>query len=123
GPLSRADVGASAAPGVELGPDGVVAVNTTIAHAHGEGGLSGPPLLERGLDVVARLRTRLGPEPVIIAVGGITTSADAREYLAVGATLVQGYTGFIYRGPLWASRINRALAADADRASTAAVAT
>ena len=120
--LSDDDVDAIADLVVELGLDGVVAVNTTIAHAHGEGGLSGPPLLERGLDVVARLRIRLGPEPVIIGVGGITTSADAREYLAVGATLVQGYTGFIYRGPLWASKINRALAADADRASTAAVA-
>ena len=98
---------------VELGLDGVVAVNTTTAHAYGDGGLSGPPLLHRGLDVVARLRTRLGPDPVIIGVGGISTAADAREYLAVGATLVQGYTGFVYRGPLWAFRINRALAADA----------
>ncbi|MCG2798315.1 MAG: quinone-dependent dihydroorotate dehydrogenase [Cellulomonas sp.] len=99
----------------ELGLDGVVAVNTTIAHDLGEGGLSGPPLLARGLDVVARLRSRLGPEAVLIGVGGITDPADALEYLAVGATLVQGYTGFIYVGPGYARRIGRQLAADADR--------
>jgi len=119
--LSDDDVDAVADLALELGLDGVVAVNTTTAHAYGAGGLSGLPLLDRGLDVVARLRTRLGPEPVIIGVGGISTAADAREYLAVGATLVQGYTGFIYQGPLWAARINRALAADAARARTAEV--
>ncbi|HEY8719945.1 quinone-dependent dihydroorotate dehydrogenase [Pengzhenrongella sp.] len=116
--LSDDDIDAIADLALELGLDGVVAVNTTIAHTRGAGGLSGPPLLHRGLDVVARLRTRLGSDPVIIGVGGITTAGDAREYLAVGATLVQGYTGFIYQGPFWASRINRALAADAARART-----
>ncbi len=113
--LSDDDVDAVADLALELGLDGIVAVNTTIAHDLGPGGLSGPPLLTRGLDVVARLRSRLGPEPVIIGVGGITTLPDAREYLAVGATLVQGYTGFAYRGPFWASRLNRGLAADALR--------
>ncbi len=96
---------------VELGLDGVVAVNTTISHDLGPGGLSGPPVRRRGLAVVGRLRGRLGPEPVIIGVGGITTAADAAEYLAAGATLVQGYTGFIYVGPAYAARIGRALAA------------
>lgn len=113
--LSDDDVDAVADLVLELGLDGIVAVNTTIAHDLGPGGLSGPPLLARGLDVVARLRSRLGPEPVIIGVGGITTLPDAREYLAVGATLVQGYTGFAYRGPFWASRLNRGLADDALR--------
>ena len=113
--LSDDDVDAIADLAAELDLDGVVAVNTTINHSYGAGGLSGPPLLSRGLDVVARLRTRLGPDPVIIGGGGITTTADAREYLAVGATLVQGYTGLIYQGPFWAARINRALAADAER--------
>jgi len=123
--LSDEDVDAVAELAAELGLDGVVAVNTTIAHDLGPGGLSGPPVLARGLDVVARLRSRLGPDAVIIGVGGVSTPADAREYLAVGATLVQGYTGFIYRGPAWASRITRALASDAarraDDRSTAAV--
>ena len=120
--LSVDDVDAIADLVLELGLDGVVAVNTTVEHPYGDGGLSGPPLFERGLDVVAQLRTRLGSEPVIIGVGGISTSADAREYLAVGATLVQGYTGFIYSGPLWAARINRALAADAARVRATEVA-
>ncbi|MFC8193206.1 quinone-dependent dihydroorotate dehydrogenase [Cellulomonas sp. NPDC057328] len=113
--LSDDDVDAVADLVAELGLDGVVAVNTTIAHDLGPGGLSGPPVLARGLDVVARLRTRLGEEAVVIGVGGITTPADAREYLAVGATLVQGYTGLVYEGPAYAARITRALAADAAR--------
>ena len=108
--LSDDDVDAVAELAAELGLDGIVAVNTTIGHDLGPGGLSGPPVLARGLDVVARLRNRLGPDAVIIGVGGITTAADAREYVAVGATLVQGYTGLIYEGPAYASRIARALA-------------
>jgi dihydroorotate dehydrogenase len=107
--LSDDDVDAVADLAVELGLDGVVAVNTTIAHTLGAGGLSGPPVRARGLEVVARLRARLGADPAIIGVGGISTAADARAYLAAGATLVQGYTGFVYGGPFWASRINRAL--------------
>ncbi|MCC2313258.1 quinone-dependent dihydroorotate dehydrogenase [Cellulomonas xiejunii] len=113
--LSDDDVDAVADLVTELGLDGVVAVNTTIAHDLGPGGLSGPPVLPRGLDVVARLRTRLGPDPVIIGVGGISGPADAREYLAVGATLVQAYTAFIYEGPTLPARIGRALAQDAAR--------
>jgi dihydroorotate dehydrogenase len=107
--LADADVDAVADLVVDLGLDGMVAVNTTIAHDLGPGGLSGPPLLDRGLAVVARLRERLGRGPVIIGMGGITTVDDARAYLAAGADLLQGYTAFIYEGPFWASRINRAL--------------
>ncbi|WP_298456923.1 quinone-dependent dihydroorotate dehydrogenase [uncultured Cellulomonas sp.] len=108
--LSDDDVDAVADLARELGLAGVVAVNTTIGHALGPGGLSGPPLLGRGLQVVGRLRRRLGADAVVIGVGGITTADDARAYLHAGATLVQGYTGFVYGGPLWAARINRALA-------------
>ena len=107
--LSDDDVDAVAGLATELDMAGVVAVNTTIDHVHGEGGLSGPPLLPRGLEVVARLRSALGPDAVVIGCGGITTPDDARAYLAAGATLIQGYTGFIYEGPFWASRVNRAL--------------
>ena len=82
------------------------------ATTSGPAGCPARRVLARGLDVVARLRNRLGPDAVIIGVGGITTAADAREYVAVGATLVQGYTGLIYEGPAYASRIARALAAD-----------
>jgi dihydroorotate dehydrogenase len=55
------------------------------------------------------LRQNLDPEHVIIGSGGISTAQDARRYLDAGANLVQGYTGFIYNGPLWARKINRAL--------------
>lgn len=108
--LSDADVDAVADLVRERGLAGIVAVNTTIDHGHGAGGLSGPPLLPRGLAVVRRLRDRLGPGPTIIGVGGITTADDARAYLAAGASALQAYTAFIYRGPFWASGINRALA-------------
>ncbi|KGM10945.1 quinone-dependent dihydroorotate dehydrogenase [Cellulomonas bogoriensis] len=107
--LADEDVDAVADLVTELGLDGVVAVNTTVAHDMGEGGLSGPPLLPRGLQVVGRLRARLGQGAVLIGAGGITTVADARAYLDCGADLVQGYTGFIYQGPFWAARINRRL--------------
>jgi dihydroorotate dehydrogenase len=107
--LAGEDIDAVADLVLELGLDGVVAVNTTIGHDRGPGGLSGPPLLGRGLEVVARLRARLGTGPVIIGVGGITRADDVRAYLRAGADLTQGYTSFVYEGPLWASRINRAL--------------
>ena len=108
--LSDDEIDGVADLAADLGLAGVVAVNTTIDHDLGEGGLSGPPLLPRGLAVVARLRQRLGDGPTIIGCGGITTGEDARAYLDAGANLVQGYTGFIYEGPFWASRVNRALA-------------
>lgn len=107
--LADDDIDAVADLVLELGLDGVVAVNTTIGHDRGPGGLSGPPLLGRGIEVVARLRKRLGTGPVIIGVGGITRADDVRAYLRAGADLTQGYTSFVYEGPLWASRINRAL--------------
>lgn len=107
--LADDDIDAVADLVLELGLDGVVAVNTTIGHDRGPGGLSGPPLLGRGIEVVARLRKRLGTGPVIIGVGGITRADDVRAYLRAGADLTQGYTSFVYEGPLWAARINRAL--------------
>lgn len=94
----------------EIDLAGVVAVNTTVDHPYGEGGLSGPPLLDRGVAVVRRVRGRLGPDRAVVGVGGITTAADARRYLDAGADLVQGYTGFVYVGPAWAARVNRGLA-------------
>ncbi|SDQ46122.1 quinone-dependent dihydroorotate dehydrogenase [Quadrisphaera sp. DSM 44207] len=108
--LSDADVDAVADLVAELGLDGVVAVNTTVAHDLGPGGLSGPALRARGLAVVARLRRRLGPHALVVGVGGVSAPADALAYRRAGADLVQGYTGFVYRGPGWARRLNRALA-------------
>jgi dihydroorotate dehydrogenase len=49
------------------------------------------------------------PELCVISVGGVDTASDVAERLANGATLVQGYTAFLYRGPLWAATINRGL--------------
>jgi dihydroorotate dehydrogenase len=120
--LADDDVDAVADLVLELGLDGVVAVNTTIGHDRGPGGLSGPMLLPRGLEVVARLRRRLGPEPVIIGVGGVTGADDVRAYLRAGADLAQAYTAFIYSGPLWPSRINRALTRSAGSVSAGRVA-
>lgn len=107
--LADADIDAVADLALDLGLAGVSAVNTTIAHDHGAGGMSGPPLLERGLTVVSRLRRRLGEGPTIIGMGGISSATDARAYLGAGADLVQAYTGFIYGGPTWPGRINREL--------------
>ncbi|GAB4086128.1 quinone-dependent dihydroorotate dehydrogenase [Myceligenerans cantabricum] len=116
--LADEDVEAVADLAVELGLDGIVAVNTTIGHDRGPGGLSGPILRARGVDVVTRLRKRLGQGPVIIGVGGITSADDVRAYLHAGADLTQGYTSFVYEGPLWASRINRALTRSAGSAAS-----
>ena len=76
----------------------------------GEGGLSGAPLRHRSLEVLTRLRRRVGDQVVLIAAGGIETPQDAWERILAGATLIQGYTAFIYNGPLWPRRINRGLA-------------
>jgi len=107
--LANADVDAVADLATELELDGVVATNTTVMHERGPGGLSGPPVRERALEVVARLRARMGQEACIVGVGGIDTVEDAQEMLAAGATLVQGYTALVYRGPVWPARLNAAL--------------
>ena len=107
--LADADVDAVADLAIELGLDGIVATNTTIGHERGPGGLSGPPLLARSLDVIGRLRARVGADMCLIGVGGVTTAADARAMLDAGATLVQAYTALVYQGPFWPSRVNRAL--------------
>jgi len=108
--LDDDDVTAVAGLVTELGLAGVVATNTTIAHDHGPGGLSGRPLHPRALEVVRLLRSRLGPGAVVIGVGGISTAAEARAMLAAGADLLQAYTAFIYRGPAWPGALNRELA-------------
>ncbi|MFV0433577.1 MAG: quinone-dependent dihydroorotate dehydrogenase [Leucobacter sp.] len=104
-----------------LGLDGIIATNTTISREGlsesaaevermGAGGLSGAPLRDRSLEVLQRIRAA-APDPgfCIISVGGVTTADDVLARLRAGATLVQGFTAFIYEGPLWARAINRAL--------------
>jgi dihydroorotate dehydrogenase len=87
--------------------DAVIATNTTVAregvagqpHEHEAGGLSGAPLNARATYVVRQLVHALAGKLPVIGVGGIMTGADARERLAAGASLVQLYTGLVYRGP------------------------
>ncbi|PKQ18500.1 MAG: dihydroorotate dehydrogenase (quinone) [Actinobacteria bacterium HGW-Actinobacteria-8] len=108
--LADDDIDAVADLALELGLDGIVATNTTIGHERGPGGLSGPPLLSRSVEVIARLRVRVGGDMCLIGVGGIATADDARAMLDAGATLVQAYTALVYEGPFWPSRVNRQLA-------------
>ncbi|MFI5083540.1 MAG: quinone-dependent dihydroorotate dehydrogenase [Streptosporangiales bacterium] len=119
--LADADVDAIADLALELGLDGIIATNTTVSRdglaspaaevaAAGAGGLSGPPLRDRSLEVLARLHARAGDRLVLIGAGGIETPQDAWDRLQAGATLVQAYTGFVYGGPLWPRRMHAGLA-------------
>ena len=100
--------------------DGIIATNTTITRDHlltdqaqvaalGEGGLSGAPLRAKSTRMVADLYRLTKGQVPIIGVGGIFTAEDAWEKIAAGASLVQLYTGFIYRGPGVAREINEGL--------------
>ncbi len=116
--LADEDVLAVADLATKLKLAGVIATNTTISRAGlktpaakvqaiGDGGLSGAPLKGRSLEVLKLLKARLGDSMAIVSVGGVETPAETQERLEAGATLVQGYTGFIYCGPLWARKINK----------------
>jgi dihydroorotate dehydrogenase len=101
------------------GIDGVIATNTTISreavkglsHAEEAGGLSGAPVFEPSNAVIRQLRAALGKSMPIIGVGGVMSGAQARAKLDAGATLVQIYTGLIYRGPALVPQAAAALAA------------
>jgi dihydroorotate dehydrogenase len=119
--LADEDIDAIADLAVELGLDGIIATNTSTARhglasdpavvqAAGPGGLSGAPLKQRALEVLRRLHARAGGRLVLVAAGGIETADDAWDRIRAGATLVQGYTGFIYGGPLWPHRVQAGLA-------------
>ncbi|MCE4024460.1 quinone-dependent dihydroorotate dehydrogenase [Microbacterium sp. Au-Mic1] len=114
------EVTAIAELAVAEGLDGLIATNTTISReglttdpakvvAAGEGGLSGAPLKARSLAVLRLVRDAVPADFCVISVGGIETGAEVRERLDAGATLVQGYTAFLYRGPLWARQIRAGL--------------
>lgn len=119
--LSEQQLGAIADLAMTLALDGIVAVNTTVdrgtlaasadmATSIEGGGVSGAPLKARALEVLRYLHARVGDSLVLISVGGIETPEDALERVVAGATLVQAYTGFVYEGPGWPRRMNRALA-------------
>ncbi|TAL54745.1 quinone-dependent dihydroorotate dehydrogenase [Pandoraea sp.] len=103
------------------GIDGVIATNTTIdreavktlPHADEAGGLSGRPVFERSNRVIRSLHAALGDAIPIIGVGGILSGADARAKIDAGASLVQIYSGLIYRGPVLVAECAAALAAGA----------
>ena len=119
--LDDEDVDAVADLALDLGLDGIIATNTTIRREGlrsdaaevercGDGGLSGPPVHARSLEVLKRLRASVGARLVLISVGGIETAEQAWERIQAGATLVQVYTAFIYEGPLLPSRLARGVA-------------
>jgi dihydroorotate dehydrogenase len=125
--LDDGEIVAIARLAVGLGLAGIIATNTTISRegltasadsvlALGEGGLSGAPLAKRSLDVLRLVRGVVPPDFCVISVGGVDSSDDVIERLDSGATLVQGYTAFLYRGPFWAWMINRGLRTRARRA-------
>jgi dihydroorotate dehydrogenase len=106
---------------VRLKLAGLIATNTTLSRANlvtpeaavtaaGAGGLSGAPLAARALEALRVVRAAVPADFCVISVGGVETGADVAARLEAGATLVQGYTAFLYRGPLWARAINRELA-------------
>jgi dihydroorotate dehydrogenase len=119
--LADDDLDAVADLAIELKLDGIIATNTTITRAGlttppdvvsacGAGGLSGAPLKTRAVDVLRRLRARVGSQVVLIAAGGIESADDAWARIRAGATLVQLYTGLVYEGPTLPHRIAEGLA-------------
>lgn len=118
--LADADIDAVADLALELGLDGIIATNTTIARsglstapsavdACGAGGLSGAPLKARSLSVLKRLRRRVGDRLVLVSAGGVETVDDVWQRLLAGASLVQIYTALIYDGPGLPRRLARGL--------------
>jgi dihydroorotate dehydrogenase len=95
--------------------DGIVATNTTVERqglttpTSEAGGLSGRPLRQRSTQVIRYLYRRSQGRIPIIGVGGIFSAQDAYEKICAGASLVQLYTGLIYRGPSLPRRINAGL--------------
>lgn len=98
--------------------DAVIATNTTLSregvegltNAAETGGLSGAPVFRKSTDVLKKLSTALAGELPIIGVGGIMGGEDAAEKIKAGASLVQFYSGFIYRGPELVSEVADTLA-------------
>jgi dihydroorotate dehydrogenase len=105
---------------LELGADGIIATNTTTSRkglsisqqeieSKGKGGMSGLPLRDRSTEVIRYIVQKTGGKLPVIGVGGIMSEKDALEKLEAGASLIQVYTGFIYEGPAFVKKINKAI--------------
>ena len=114
--LSWSQIDAALGVIADLGLDGIIATNTTLARpgffatVNETGGLSGAPVQRRSTEIINYIARATHGRLPIIGVGGIMDEAGAAEKLDAGATLVQLYTGLIYRGPFFAAEIARALA-------------
>ena len=117
--LEPADVDTIASQLIKNGMDGVIATNTTLSregvahlrHGQEQGGLSGAPVREKSTVVLRQLSQALNGRLPIIGVGGITQGEHAAEKIQAGASLVQVYSGFIYRGPALINESVKAIAA------------
>ena len=93
------------AAAIDLALDGIVATNTTLKReevaisASFEGGLSGEPLAKRAREVIGQIYRNTQGRLPIIGVGGIASAEDAYAHIRAGASMVEFYTGFVYRGP------------------------
>jgi len=122
--LDGEEIAAIARALVDHGIDAAIATNTTVSrkgveglpHAAEAGGLSGAPLRPLATAAIRRLAAALKGRIPIIGVGGIMSAEDAGEKLDAGASLVQVYTGLVYRGPALVQQIVDGLAAPAARA-------
>jgi dihydroorotate dehydrogenase len=101
---------------IDTGMDGIIATNTTLArdglrskHQGESGGLSGSPLAVKSEAVLSRVVKLVNGKVPIVSVGGIMSPDDAKKRLALGASLVQVYTGMIYRGPALVREIIKSL--------------
>lgn len=105
--LTEAEIRDMATVFSSVGIDGLIATNTTLdksvvqglRHADEQGGLSGMPLTQHSTEVIRQFRADMDSQIPIIGVGGIMSGEAARAKLEAGASLVQVYTGFIYKGP------------------------
>jgi len=101
---------------LDTGMDGVIATNTTLTreglrskHRGQAGGLSGSPLKARSEAVLSQVVKLVNGKVPIVSVGGIMSPDDAKKRLALGASLIQLYTGMVYRGPMMVKEIVQVL--------------
>jgi dihydroorotate dehydrogenase len=115
--LADEDAVACAQAALAAGCKGLILTNTSIQHAGlrtpiagMSGGLSGRPIHARSTALLRLVRDAIGPEPVLIGVGGVMDPEGARAKFAAGANLIQIYTGLIYQGPRLVRSLLHALA-------------